>query len=161
GAAPPLAAQCGYEIVPIPEPQRWLFTGTGLNNLSQVCGYHEGGAFVWSAETGSVPLPEPEGPVSYAHAVNETGWGVGSSGEGWVWDGTQYFMIPTPPGTTSCWPRQINSAGQAVGTFNSYTWTRAFLWDNGTVVDLHPPEALNSYGVDISDRGEMLGEAAY
>src|SRR6266853_1805874 len=67
--------------------------------------------------------------------------------------------LGTLGGTFSA-PRAINEAGQVVGVSQTATdESRAFLWDNGTMINLGtlPNGSISSEAVAINGRGQIVG----
>jgi probable HAF family extracellular repeat protein len=106
------------------------------------------------------------GQFSQAYAVNAKGDVVGSStpsGEGmtkgFLYGNGTMTQLPTLGGTSGE-ARGINSSGAIVG-FAAVATTElmhAFLRDSdGTMHDLHPPGARESFAFDISDTGWIAG----
>lgn len=169
----PAAGQCRYTAITFRGPDHPVFgppatIATGLNNHDQVVGYYflldgpETG-YVWSEETGVVPLPAVPGGVR-PRAINDAGLIVGSMGSspgrGFLWDGTQYIELGIPAGGTYSSPAAINEHGQIVGTWgNGVTGPHhGFLWQDGLMTNLG--DVLNVAGSrasGITEQGAIAG----
>jgi probable HAF family extracellular repeat protein len=55
--------------------------------------------------------------------------------------------------------KDLNEAGQVVGCADVYEWIHAFLWNNGTMIDLGTLGGSNSYALGINDLGQVVGYA--
>ena len=69
--------------------------------------------------------------AGFPRALNDNGEAVGWSSQAgaqgaWVWDGSQFTLLPTPPDSTGSQALDINNAGVIVGN-----GTRAAMWTPG------------------------------
>ena len=127
--------------------------------------------FLWDGEKLIDLFTETVGgnPVSAA-AINDTGEVVGGAFfpnrtiDAYLWNHGIAKDLGTVDGDDLSWARAINSRSQVVGqSFASDGSTlRAFLWENGSIVDLNKliPRNSNMQLVDplaINDHGEITG----
>jgi probable HAF family extracellular repeat protein len=123
--------------------------------------YKSGGgirAFLYNAGTmtdlGS--LSPSQGSIGFG--INSLGHVVGTSSEGFLWNGTNMSPISSP-GWTSLLPNDINTAGAIVGSAsNVAVGSHAFQYAGGVMTDLgtlvgHPNSAANA----INDAGTIVG----
>ena len=142
---------------------------TDINDLGQVVGVHEGGAFVWSAQEGATLLPSL-GAWTVATAINNYGVVVGFSE---LADGSQHPFrwtpaggmedLGLPPGVTHAQARAVSKSGRIVVTTDfidpatAEILSRAFLWADGQWIDLSPAGFGSSYGVSINENLQIAG----
>jgi probable HAF family extracellular repeat protein len=170
-----------------------MFTGQGggLNNRGQVIGVSSVPAnplacfflesdpnchpFLWdgsklidlaASTTGGSPITaqgiNDRGDIVGQADFSSTG---GSSADGYLWKDGVATDLGDAPGDCSSAAQAINFSGQVVG--NSFScdngFDRAFLWENGSIVDLNsliPPGSPIRLvdAKDINDRGEIAGD---
>jgi probable HAF family extracellular repeat protein len=168
------SGQCHYTYTQIPNPPGWTCVGQAINRHGCVTGYTVGvpdhhRAFVWTPETGTTLLPVPPGVSDQqAYDVNDLGHVAGSlvvagSGVGnvpFLWTGHDFTLIQMPPGSSQGFAYALNNSDQVVGQFQSPNGVRAFLWGNGSFVDLGPTiGGYTSVGMAINDRSQIGGYA--
>jgi probable HAF family extracellular repeat protein len=145
----------------------------GINDSDQVVGSSMisptvAEAFFWSAETGMIGLFNPSLDFfpSSARDINNAGWVTGyghasmSGQEAFIWTAqTGAFGIGGLGGASVA--HAINNHGQVTGASYSSTGYQAFIWDpdDGMVGIGTYPGADSTYGIDINDRGTVIGEA--
>jgi len=144
-----------------------------LNDAAQVAGtcYHGGGAFLWSAATGSQPIVDPARPegVLMVRALNNLGQVAGTRywsdvsepyERGFVWDpvnGMSYFG-----GSDRYWHVKGLNDGTVVAGFRApmsgdYDW-KAYLWTAADGVrKLRPYAHRVSAAYDINNGGQAVG----
>lgn len=114
-------------------------------------------AFIWSNGSSRELSPElPAGSNSCAYAVNDAGMVAGVvDGQVVIWTDAGLSRLPIP-GV----PHAINEAGVVVGTITSADPlgpTRAFMWRQGVVTELHPAGARSSAAFAINESGQIAG----
>lgn len=138
--------QTGQALGPVPGPSAW--TGLGLSGSPN------------------------SGWYSLGLGVNDQGIAVGSVGNGsqsraamtWGMSGDPLASVRSQLGSYSQ-AFAINNQNEIVGTFGSFTDPHAFLFANGTLIDLntvippHPGLTLLA-ATGINDLGEIVGVAA-
>ena len=110
------------------------------------------------------PLPDVPGGAA-SETLNDCGQVAGTSGfSGVLWHSGIPTEIEPFPGYTGIRVMDINMAGQVVGVapdFELTGFTRAFLFDNGKLIDLFPglsPEnGEQAASVAINDAGQIVG----
>jgi len=130
-------------------------------------------AFKWHPDTGMVELDTLGGISSEAHAINEKGDVVGTAkttqgyNHAFIWHpDTGMVDLGTLGGRDSS-AIAINNAGQVVGS-SEVVWgdseKRAFLWDNGRMIDLSSLPEVKAAGwselidaMGINDHGQIVG----
>lgn len=71
---------------------------------------------------------------------------------------SRYSITDVGPGGFVFAPEGLNSAEQVVGYGVTAGFkVHAYLWENGTVTDLHPNNASDSYATDINDSAQVVG----
>jgi probable HAF family extracellular repeat protein len=155
----------------------------GINDSGQVVGYSQaaGGplhAFLWDAANGMQDLGTLPGDYSSeAYGINDSGQVAGQSyvpGESgpfhaFLWDATNGMQdLGALPGSIGSSASGINDSGQVVGGSGFYDpitegyYSRAFLWQNGTITDLTsllPPDTgwTLSGSNAINNAGQIVG----
>jgi probable HAF family extracellular repeat protein len=146
-------------------------TGYGLNQAGVVVGgasapsgYH---GFSW--KTGHMKdLGTWNGQaLSTATSINTLNKIVGSSFDATFgtqhavkWSGRTVQNLGSLPGASMSEAEDINDAGQIVGSaIFSYTQTKAFLWQNGTMTGLGTLGGSNSAAYCINASGQIVGSA--
>lgn len=150
---------------------------TGLNNRGQIVGtmtlagdtiFHP---FSW-VRGSLTDLGTLGGSVGEANAVNDAGEVVGWAQSptavlAFVWKGGVMTSLGTVNGDACSVSDGINSRGQVVGESSPSCFgepaEEAFLWENGSMVDLNTLIPANSglelaHAFSINDRGEINGE---
>jgi probable HAF family extracellular repeat protein len=149
-----------------------------LNNRGQVVGqsnlagdvfFHP---FLWTAPGPMRDLGTLGGPTALATAINESGEVIGladtakfaGSTDAFLWRKGVMTDLGTLEGDCFSGAFGINARGQVTGNSITcdFTGFRAFLWENGTMIDLNvfvPPGVNLKLGdvESINDRGEMFG----
>ena len=153
----------------------------GINDRGEAVGYSgtctsANHAVIWK---NGIPTPLPDLGVpgaSEAFAISDSGMIIGivasPNGQTYyaaIWDSHNTHQITnlgTLPGDVNSLGEGINNRGQAVGsTLNSSgNWSHAFLWQNGTMIDLNTlfPASSNLYATmanQINDEGQVSGMA--
>lgn len=106
-------------------------------------------------------LPMREGSALLEGALNDAGWvsGYGRTSDdrlhAWLYDGRAISDLT--PLAANAFAYDVNNLGQVVGTMDN----RAFLWDDGQLVDLNSfvdpaADLLPISASDINDRGQIL-----
>ncbi len=131
-------------------------------------------AFIWRPDTGMVDLGTLGGVSSEARAINEKGEVVGTAkttqgyNRAFVWHpDTGMVDLGTLGGRDSS-AKAINNTGQVVGSSEvvwGHRWEeRAFLWDNGRMIDLSSLPEVQAAGwsklydaMGINDHGQIVG----
>ncbi len=149
------------------------FADTGQNPTTQpgvyVSRYH---AVLWSP-AGVIQDLGTFGTDSYAYRVNDAGQAVGSSigSDGFyhpfLWDGTRMIDIVGLGGNGEA--LSINNKGQVVGDSGNWLGSTAFLYENGSVIDLNTlvaPLALQPgdrlmRANDINNLGQIVGYGSH
>ena len=81
-------------------------------------------------------------------------------------DGETMIDLGHLDGGARCFASDLNNRGQVVGAIGAAisgppvvggTWTRAFLWQSGTMTDLGSLGGDYAYAVQINDRGQIVG----
>lgn len=144
---------------------QWFSSGArGINDLGQIVGSFNTGAFVWDAGVATV-LSDPGG-IGYNDALDINGPGqiVGSSYDGTrrfgvLWDGgTAIDLGSLGSGNTQA--RAINDAGHIVGESANPTDPAAggaFIWVDGTMTALGTLDGAYSGAMDINESGQVVG----
>jgi probable HAF family extracellular repeat protein len=104
-----------------------------------------------------------------AHAINENGW---VAGQAQVAQNRRAFRtrpvrwgllttkIPLLPGGAFNWSEGINKWGHVVGTSDTGVRMHAFLYKDGSVMDLYTlPGGKNSKAHSLNDGGQVVGES--
>lgn len=110
-----------------------------------------------------------------ASDVNDMGIAVGSSkpttddinplSHAFIWDGSKMSDLGHLDGFSESVGVAINNSGQVVGysycneAYGSAVSIKAFLWQDGTMIDLVSLPYYNIYVLDITDSGKILGYA--
>ena len=151
----------------------------GFNNRGQfigiatVAGDQTSDPFLWDGERLIDLFTETTGgnPLSAA-GINDAGEVVGGAAfpnrpvDAYLWRKGVATDLGTVDGDSCSWARAINSQGQVVGQSfacdGSINTLRAFLWEDGSIVDLNKliPGSSQMQLVDpvsINDRGEIAG----
>jgi len=154
----------------------------GINNSGQVVGLAGSGAmFRWQKGRGFLGFGQGlPGADGLPRAINDLGQVVGECpsalgfGRGFLWtnstddwhtDMGQIIDLGMPFGADEVDPRDINNVGQVVGEYRGQqlggSW-HAFLWENGTFVDLQSYLPLDSdpqpyRAMGINDSGQIVG----
>ena len=144
----------------------------GINDSGQVVGSASTpshiAAFVWDSERGMQYLSGIAGSLSSrAYAINQRGDIVGYSAMSlylneratlWSQDQAYDFGIEQPSAVHA-----INDNGQAVGVTNPSRFLspirRAFVWDNGKVIELGALDTLDSAAWGINHVGQIVGDS--
>jgi probable HAF family extracellular repeat protein len=149
----------------------------GLNNSLEVVGYSltssgTFGAFIWTPETGMLPIPTLGGANGYAFAINETGSVVGASTtmrgtvEGFVYESGAVQSLGTLGGYGS-YAYGINASNHIVGySYDQFGRSRAFVWLDGIMYDLNAMSGgLDGWILDaaygINESGQIVGSGTY
>jgi len=149
----------------------------GLNNRGDICGISNtlgdqtAHVFLWTPPGPIRDLGTLGGPNAYeVGGMNDAGECVGladtpTSTHGFLWNGSEMIDVGTLAGDCFSGAFGINARTQVVGNSISCDFTafRAFLWQNGHIIDLNvfvpPGSDLTLTDVEkINDRGEMFGE---
>jgi probable HAF family extracellular repeat protein len=155
---------------------------SGINDSGQVVGYSTTSgalhAFLWDAANGMQDLGTLPGDYSSeANGINDSGQVAGQSyvpGESgpfhaFLWDATNGMQdLGALPGSVGSSASSINDSGQVVGGSGFYDpitegyYSRAFLWQNGTITDLTsllPPDTgwTLSGSNAINNAGQIVG----
>jgi len=154
----------------------------GMNNKGQVVGYSDVAGdqawhgFLWHRGVLTDLLPFAGMTHSNADWINEAGIIVGTSfrvlpelaGSAVLWNQGRITNLGTLPSDTHAYATFINNAQQVVGVScvlcDSYYTGRAFLWENGDMVDLNAlvqpsSDMVVAYPYQIDDRGEIVAGA--
>jgi hypothetical protein len=156
-------------------PGSYLTYSHGINDHAEVVGlalFIPGGlkAWIWTAGTGFVLLPQPPGLPDYSAVdINNAGViagdGGGDGGEVWRYTNGTYEMLGVLPGTAIPHTEGISATGSIVGTcFGTlfYNPRHSFIAASGS-----PMESLLDYsqafGINDSDQvtGSAPGSLAY
>jgi probable HAF family extracellular repeat protein len=109
------------------------------------------------------------GRSSEAIAINDSGQVVGWSYlpgsdnyHAVLWQNDDMPVDLSPYGSIISYASDINERGQVVGYYQTANgYTRAFLWENGTPIDLGTlPGGNNSYALGINEAGQVVGYAS-
>ena len=149
----------------------------GLNNRGDICGISNtigdqtAHVFLWTPPGPIRDLGTLGGPNAYeVGGMNDAGECVGladtpTSTHGFLWNGSEMIDVGTLAGDCFSGAFGINARTQVVGNSISCDFTafRAFLWQNGHIIDLNvfvpPGSDLTLTDVEqINDGGEMFGE---
>lgn len=135
------------------------FVPAGMNNLGQVVGWgiaNDMHTAVVHDGSGLNFLGSPSG-TSYAYGINDSGQIVGKYGDSnqaYTYSGGTFTNI----GTAGSSAASINNAGQIVGTQQTPDWqTYGFVYQNGTLTNLTPANAIGSYAGSINNNGQIGG----
>ncbi|MBD3217035.1 MAG: DUF3466 family protein, partial [candidate division Zixibacteria bacterium] len=163
-------------------------TGFAINDLGHVAGesrpqdFNTRRATLWT-ESGPVSLglvPDLDSTVygvsSIAYGMNNNGEVVGTSSGvdqdgyivtwGFCWSGGSMTSIPPFPGGLNSLARDVNDNGQVVGyasgEFDGQVVDHAFLWENGSRIDIHGdgsvyPISGGSEAFAINNQGQAVG----
>jgi probable HAF family extracellular repeat protein len=137
----------------------------GINNCGETVGissvgtnFLRGGLKALHWQDGEmIDLESLSGGPSAAWDINNScqivGYSTTTSGEmhACLWDGNKIIDLGTLGGTSSVASR-INERGQIVGVIDPKKDEHAFLWQNGTMIDLG--EGVAS---DVNDHGQIVG----
>jgi probable HAF family extracellular repeat protein len=152
----------------------WILRdASSVNDLGQVVGYAETNegmmAYVWDALHGARILDGLPTDLTFSRAndINDFGQIVGRMDGGvinqhaFLWDpitGVQDLGI-LPGGADVSSAQAINDVSQVVGTAVTERGDRAFLWEDGVMIELGdlPMGAVHSYGLDINNAGQVVG----
>ena len=145
-----------------------------LNSINEAVGSQFSSTLTWRAVIwqNGVPSRLPDWPgttLSVAFGLNKNGWITGYWGNGitgpgeasiiWKPDGSMVNINDDLPGTTSV-GGDINDYGQVTGWIDSNLNLRAFVWDNGQVIELPLiPGGAKSKGLAINNHGQVAGTA--
>jgi len=134
------------------------------------------GQFIYSIGAELLMTDGTQADFSYANAINEAGWAVGSYGNDWgnlgafLWLDGAVTSLGKLPGSTYSEAYAVNESGQIVGfssfsddsgfTYSDYS---AFLWENGVLYNLN--DHINPGNADwtlykaqgINNRGYIVG----
>jgi probable HAF family extracellular repeat protein len=142
-----------------------------INEAGQVVGYSTAPslkyhAFLWENGVMTDLGTLPTGSTSRAFGLNDFGQVVGFAFDGsasggahnhaFLWEnGVMTDIFPEPAHSVA---NAINNAGQVVGQHNL---NRAFLWQDGTFIELGGFGGSNSWGyaLDINDEGQVVGSS--
>jgi len=155
-----------------------------VNNNGQVVGYSDlpgdlsSHGFLWDHGVLRELLPLAGMTDSFAAWINDAGTVTGESyvpgGNGWIgsavlWNHGQITALGRLPGDDEAVGISINNAQQLVGysclePCNNLYVERAFLWENGDMVDLNAlvqpsSDLVVANPMEINDRGEIAAEA--
>ena len=140
-----------------------------INNRTQIVGWSDTAfntsrAFLWEDGTlTDIGTFGGDAGFSIANAINDRGQvaGVASTttpghNHAFLWERGTIRDLGTLPGGTSSEAVAINRRGQVAGNSDSSTGGSAFLWENGTMVDLR----IAGLGglQSLNNRGEVVGQ---
>ena len=163
-------------LTPLPFLSGFTQAGvSGLNSIDEVVGSQFSSTESWRAVIwqSGVPSRLPDWPgsnTSFANAINRDGWIAGTWGNNifgpgqaaiiWKPDGSMINLNVDLPGTTSV-GADINAFGQATGHYGSGLSSRAYMWDNGQVIELPLiPEGSMSQGLAINNQTHVVGSGS-
>ncbi len=145
-------------------------TAFGVNNLGQIVGTEGGQGVLY--ENGTKSYFGPSVGLTLCIRINDAGQVVGystftneSTGypetHAFLYDGSVMYDLGTPGGNFS-YARDINNAGQIVGSANCSAGFCAFLYNNGTMSDLNDLIDSDSgwtlsQARGINDLGQIVG----
>ena len=140
----------------------------GINDSGVVVGYSDSGTGSSGATIRAVFWDDPSTVhslstrASYANAINNTGAIVGGDGYSVLWSGGS--ALPAGGfGGTSAEATSINDVGEVVGWSrvfspnSSYVMYKAYLWRNGSSVDIVGNAPGYSLASDINNKSQIVG----
>jgi probable HAF family extracellular repeat protein len=139
--------------------------GNAINNANQITGYGQTSvgqrAFVWDATTNILLQLNALDGRGINDAGHVAGYGVGLNGFAFLYDGSVVTSLGTLPGDFLSSAADINASGQIVGDSFGGGGPKAFLYDNGTLVQLAiaAPDGATAFG--INDAGQVAGSAFF
>ncbi|MFO0782208.1 MAG: hypothetical protein U0636_00805 [Phycisphaerales bacterium] len=174
------ASATGAVELPIP-PHTQEASASGINDIGTIVGIRwniSAGNFLndWACvwRNGQViDLPGEQGMNSYAFAVNNYDWVVGTrltippglSWIGFIWhDGVMVEIDPLPYGRTQSGCASISDTGWVVGVLGSdgYPTGLAYRWRDGAVQTLQPlPGAVCSAAYGVNCAGIAVGRSMF
>ena len=131
------------------------FSPKAMNNLGQVVGNDATQAVLYNGSSLSY-LGSPSGR-SFAYGINDSGQIVGEYGgnQAFSYSGGVYTNI----GPANSSATGINNAGQITGNVLTDDGFKGFVYSNGTVTNLTPPNATHSTANGINNNGQIAGSA--
>jgi uncharacterized membrane protein len=136
-------------------------TGRNLGNNNQ--------AWIWSEDSGLVPLPNPDSrPYAAGNGVNIHGTVVGTGATTFygssplplIWEEGVVSVLPLPAGQDMGRAEDINNLGVAVGSVNGGSLQRAAFFADGAAEVVTRTTPTGCYGVtffDVNDAGLAVG----
>ncbi len=157
-----------------------LSRARAINSHDVVVGYSQtigfgNQAFAWDSGSGMRALGTLGGEWSAAAGINDAGQIVGQSAsatgndQAFLWQGVTMTGLGFLAGHDQSWAEAINNLGQVVGSsyaLQNWDEPRAFLWENGAMVDLNhfiDPDSgwVLEKAFDISDTGMICGKGLF
>jgi uncharacterized membrane protein len=136
-----------------------------INNLGQVLGVDQDGAYIWDAGLVTrLGFSRNTRVTDLNDRGQVTGYHRYEALPAFVWEAGVITALPPLPGDDHSTALAINEAGQVVGSSVDFMQPgaagRAVLWDSFVPFDITPPTdhpLVDSAGLDINESGVVLG----